>query len=337
MERLGTNGRLRRCEGGALARGLRHGFTLVELLVVIGIIAVLIGLLLPTLSKAREHANSLKCAANLRSVGHGFAMYLAENKQVYPAAYLYRLGPGETPQRGGTGASRSNGYIHWTYYIYGEGRTPAESFVCPSLPNEGGLPPTNPQPGDALPGQVVTAGVIDDQVRRCAYTVNEAIIPRNKFSAAIDDYGGGAFAQYVRAPRVRKSSEIILATEFWEDYTIVSEGNDGIVKSHRPVHGFQIPASSNEWNLSSIAPSLSGGGTVVLRVPAVPYPPTVGNGTRLAWVGRNHGKGKQAKTNFLYCDGHVESKTIEDTLVNPNYQWGEYVYSAQGEPAVTNN
>jgi prepilin-type N-terminal cleavage/methylation domain-containing protein/prepilin-type processing-associated H-X9-DG protein len=314
-----------------------RGFTLVELLVVIGIIAVLVGLLLPALNRAREQANMLKCASNLRNIGQGFNMYLAENKQTYPAAYLYRLGPGEVPQPGGTGMSQSNGYIHWSHFIYGEGRTPAEAFVCPSLANEGGLPPTNPRPGDEIAGQVVSPGIVDDQVRRCAYTVNEAIIPRNKFSPAVQGYGGGALAQYVRATRVRKNAEIILGTEFWEDHTIVSEGSDGIVKSHRPVHAFEVPASGDQWNLSSIAPSLSGGSTVVLKVPAVPYPPTVSNGTRLAWVGRNHGQGKKAKTNFLYCDGHVESKTIEDTLISPNYQWGEAVYSARGEPGVNNN
>ena len=87
----------------------RRGFTLVELLVVIGIIALLISMLLPALNKAREQANAVKCAANLRSVGQGFAMYLAENRQTYPAAYLYKTAAGETPVRG-TGTSRSRGF-----------------------------------------------------------------------------------------------------------------------------------------------------------------------------------------------------------------------------------
>jgi prepilin-type N-terminal cleavage/methylation domain-containing protein/prepilin-type processing-associated H-X9-DG protein len=60
------------------------GFTLIELLVVIGIIAVLIGFLLPTLAKARESSKRTACAAQLRDVGNLFQMYLNENKQRIP-------------------------------------------------------------------------------------------------------------------------------------------------------------------------------------------------------------------------------------------------------------
>jgi prepilin-type processing-associated H-X9-DG protein len=50
--------------------------------------------------------------------------------------------------------------------------------------------------------------------------------------------------------------------------------------------------------------------------------------SRLEWVGRNHGRGKTAKTNFLYADGHVETKTIEDTL-GSKWQWGKTIYSVR--------
>jgi prepilin-type N-terminal cleavage/methylation domain-containing protein/prepilin-type processing-associated H-X9-DG protein len=62
-----------------------HAFTLIELLVVIAIIALLVGILLPLLLRAREYANRGRCAANLRALAQGFTMYAHDNRQRYPA------------------------------------------------------------------------------------------------------------------------------------------------------------------------------------------------------------------------------------------------------------
>jgi len=70
-----------------MRRCRQQAFTLIELLVVIGIIAVLLSILLPTLSKVRQSALNANCASNLRQIIQGCAIYAAENKGFLPARF----------------------------------------------------------------------------------------------------------------------------------------------------------------------------------------------------------------------------------------------------------
>ena len=67
----------------------RRGFTLVELLVVIGVIALLVALLMPALASARERAQRIACASNLRQVYFAFDLYAHNNRDQVPLGYRY--------------------------------------------------------------------------------------------------------------------------------------------------------------------------------------------------------------------------------------------------------
>lgn len=350
-------------QGGSLNR--RCGFTLVELLVVVSIIALLISILLPNLRSAREMAKNVKCAASCKSIGTAIAVHLSENNSFFPPAYLYPT-DGGVPLLSGSGeaipqntAAVPNGYLHWSYFLYANGKVKDGVFQCPAM-RHGGAPRTNPglKGNNWELGVQIDAGgntnpntLEDKQATRMSYVGNAALLPRNKFTTVLSS--GPRKNKLVQENQIKRPGDTVLLTEYLDNWKALGVPQDTYlhVKSHRPINVFyHLGSGFNEYLAPEQSPGFVYGlkgnpkneqdfGVLKLRdvlgkANILDY--TSGN-AQINAVGRHHSGGDKeygGTANFTFVDTHVERMTAYESVLKR--KWGDRYYSISGRNEVLN-
>jgi prepilin-type N-terminal cleavage/methylation domain-containing protein/prepilin-type processing-associated H-X9-DG protein len=258
----------------APAARCRPGFTLVELLVVVAIIAVLIGLLLPALSNSRRSARDVQCASNIRQLCAGLLCYAAEWKGLFPPNKMFY----------DTNPPRVN---NWMDDERAGGHIPSGMLY-------------DPNPG--YRGRVGGVWVCpEDEGAGRSYAMNI-------WASSVSYYAGSPRYGYCfRGPTVRESSKTILVTEVYsiyaspEGYLALAFGL-GMTADLSPGQRFGNTRYLHNWGHPGDP----------VRYPTTPSMINYMNHRRSGDGGV--GPETKGRLNIGYCDGHVEMKRHTDLV-----------------------